>query len=337
MNQARTHQVRSQRGGEGGHRELLSYSKNITSQFGENGILEEVLRRISGGSPADGWCVEVGAADGIRSSNTYPLIADSGFKAVLIEASPKAYEALCKNIPRDDVFKIREFVSFEGRSTLDNILGRTPIPGDFDLLSIDIDGYDYFVLESLTNYQPKIICIEYNHSIPNEIEFVQPRNTAIRQGSSARSITRLAGEKDYALVAITTANLIFVRNDLASDVLGDHRPSLDELRDDSHAKTFLFFGYDGTILSNRRELQLPWHEVTHRMSEIQFLPKVLRKRPADYRLFERILFLTWMALRKPANFKPKLANRINRYRWTRAIAVRLKIIEPAAKRPDTTV
>jgi hypothetical protein len=73
------------------------------------------------------------------------------------------------------------------------------------------------------------------------------------------------------------------------------------------------------------------------MSEIQFLPRVLRKRPADYRLVERILFLTWMALRKPANFKPKLANRINRYRWTRAIAVRLKIIEPAAKRPDTTV
>ncbi len=43
----------------------------------------------------------------------------------------------------------------------------------FDFLSIDIDGCDYHIFEQLELFTPKIICIEFNHMIPNEVEFVQ--------------------------------------------------------------------------------------------------------------------------------------------------------------------
>jgi hypothetical protein len=188
---------------------LRTYAQNVTSQFGENGILEETLRRIGTQCSTDNWCAEVGASDGIYLSNTYPLISQRAFSAVLIEANATKYRELCMNMVRGDVHKICEFVSFDGSSALDELLARTPIPRDFDLLSIDIDGCDYFIFESLTRFTPKVVCIEYNESIPNDVEFVQPKDMSIRQGASARSISRLAGRKGYTLVSATTANLIW--------------------------------------------------------------------------------------------------------------------------------
>ena len=44
---------------------------------------------------------------------------------------------------------------------------------NFDFLSIDVDGCDYYLFESLTKYKPKLICIEYNPTIPNDVEFIQ--------------------------------------------------------------------------------------------------------------------------------------------------------------------
>ena len=52
---------------------LNSFEKKIYSQFGEDGILEEILKRL-GEQNIDKWCVEFGARDGISDSNTYNLI-----------------------------------------------------------------------------------------------------------------------------------------------------------------------------------------------------------------------------------------------------------------------
>jgi hypothetical protein len=285
---------------------LISYSKNINSQYGEDGIIEEVLRRISSAIETNGWCVEFGAWDGRHLSNTYNLIYEKGFKAVLIEGDVIKYNALCENIPREDVFKVCDFVTFEGKSTLDNILKATPIPSDFDFLSIDIDGCDYYIFDSLKQYQPKIVCVEYNPSIPNEVEFIQPKNFEIKQGASAKSITTLANKKGYSLVAVTECNLILVRNDLTEYVIGTQNYSVDNLRDDAQSKTFLFVGYDGTILSNKKELYIRWHGVSQNLREIQFIPKVLRTFPSDYGLIQKILFGIWLTIKKPTIFMKKL-------------------------------
>ena len=188
---------------------LNSYSKKIYSQFGEDGILLEILDRL-GKENLDKWCVEFGARDGISDSNTYNLIKNHNYKAVLIEGDEIYYKKLCKNFQNDSVIKINKYENFSGENKLDNILLNTKINKNFDFLSIDIDGCDYHVLNSLIEYRPKIICIEFNHFIPNSVEFIQKKNFNIKQGSSAKSLVKLGATKGYRLIASSFSNLFFI-------------------------------------------------------------------------------------------------------------------------------
>src|SRR5215471_16231243 len=72
---------------------LLKYAKLVTSQDGEDGVIDEVLRRLG---VSRGWCVEFGAYDGKTDSNTWNLIHNGGWKAVLIEPYAKAFQTLKK-------------------------------------------------------------------------------------------------------------------------------------------------------------------------------------------------------------------------------------------------
>jgi len=276
---------------------LADFARNVYSQNGEDGILEEILERLAAVLPRDKWCVEFGAWDGIHLSNTYQLISAKGYKAVLIEADRDKFETLCRNIPRPDVYKICQYVGFEGASSLDHILASTPIPRDFELLSIDIDGCDYFVFESLQQYRPKIVCIEYNPTVPNEVEFVQPKDFKVKQGAGAKSLNRLASEKGYCLVAATLTNLIFVREELHDLVAGPQRAPLEAVRDDAQYKAFVFAGYDGTILSNKTHVPMPWHGMNPSLSAFQQLPRFLRALPTDYTLLQKLAFGLLRAVR----------------------------------------
>ena len=162
--------------------DLKQFKQNVYSQHGEDGIISEILHRISMTCSLDQWCVEFGAWDGLHLSNTARLIKEFGYSAVLIEGDTKRAKNLALNFPQSNVHAINRFISFEGENTLDNILSKTPIPSDFDFLSIDIDGVDYWVLDSMETVRPKIICIEFNPTIPNAVDFVQPKNFSVRQG-----------------------------------------------------------------------------------------------------------------------------------------------------------
>ena len=98
--------------------------------------------------------------------------------------------------------------------SLDAILSTTNISRTFDLLSIDIDGNDYHVWNDLRNYQPKVVVIEINPSIPNNIHFVQERNQTVKQGSSLLAFQGLGMEKGYELVECTLINAFFVKREL---------------------------------------------------------------------------------------------------------------------------
>lgn len=287
--------------------DLAGFRKNINSQFGEDGIIEEILGRIGRGHALDRWCVEFGAWDGLHLSNTCNLIRNQGYKAVLIEGNAERHRDLCRNFPSEDVVKVCRFVTFDGDSTLDGILGETPIPKDFDFLSIDIDGCDYFILESLRIYRPKVICIEYNPTIPNEVEFVQPKDFSIKQGSSAKAITRLAATKGYTLVATTYCNLILVRNEFRESVVGPDEVSLDLLRDDADCRTFLFVGYDGTILSNKSSLPMPWHKMELDLVSLQQLPGFLRRLPPDYNFIQKMALSVVLFFKFPRQFYKRIS------------------------------
>lgn len=260
---------------------FADFAVNVHSQWGEDGILREILSRLGVMDRAgEKWCVEFGAWDGVHLSNTYNFIANHGFRAVLIEGKRKRYEQLCRNIPQEDVVKVCRFVTLDGPNRLDAILGETDIPEDFDLLSIDIDSCDWHVWDSVKAYRPKVVIIEFNPTIPTDLAYVQPADFSLNHGNGAKALDNLAHEKGYTTVTTTHANIIAVRNDLLDKVLPDP-PAIEDLVD-PNSRRFVFVAYDGTILSNFDTLPNEWHPTKIDMNDLQFLPKFLRKYTGRY-------------------------------------------------------
>lgn len=277
---------------------LDSYRRSSYSQFGEDGIVAEILRRLGAQMSLDMWCAEFGAWDGVYLSNTCRLIRESGYNAVLIEGDPERVEELTRNFPQSHVRKICRFVDFEGANTLDAIFSGTEIPRFFDFLSIDVDGVDYHIFDSLKLYAPKVVCIEFNPTIPNAVDFVQAKDFKVKQGSSAKAIARLAREKGYALVAATACNLIFV-DARYMHLVCPIEATLEDVNPQGNHPQYIFTGYDGTILSNKEEIVLNWHSLPVPISKIQFLPRGLRKFYGDYSNARWIYFALFMVARMP--------------------------------------
>jgi hypothetical protein len=192
---------------------LLEFKRNVHSQTGEDGIIQEILEVL----PCNNnWCVEFGAWDGLFLTNTRHLIESKGFSAVLIEADKKRFHELQRNYSQNNVTTINRFVGFEEGDNLDQILSDTPIPYDFDILSIDIDGNDYHVWKCVSKYRPKVVVIEFNPTIPTHIRFVQPADPSINQGASLLSLVELGKEKGYELVSVLPFNAFFVREEYYS-------------------------------------------------------------------------------------------------------------------------
>ena len=264
---------------------LIEYAKNNTSQFGEDGIIEQVLKIIP---DSNQWCVEFGCWDGKKYSNTYNLITEKNFSAVLIEASPKKFADLIRNFGSSEkVTCVNKYVGFGQEDNLDKILCQMDIPEDFDFLSIDIDGNDYHVWEAIRLYKPKVVTIEYNPTIPNEIEFVQEKNESLSQGSSITSIVKLGRSKGYELVCVTLTNAIFVEEKYFP-LFGIQENSIEALRLDKSLITHIFSGYDGTVFI-RGYGKNPWYGIPHKESKVQLLPKWAVKRVDDRNFIRRHL------------------------------------------------
>lgn len=261
---------------------LNGYAWDAYSQNGEDGILAELLRRLGVFErTGEKWCVEFGAWDGVHLSNTCNLIRNHGFRAVLIEGERKRYEYLCRNLPGDEVVKICRFVTLQGDATLDAILGTTPIPRDFDLLSIDIDSCDWHVWKSLEQYRPKLVIVEFNPTIPVDVPYVQPADFSVHRGNGVKAMDDLAQDKGYTTVCVHGGNLIAVRDDLLFQVSDAFPPPIEELAADQ-ARLFVFVGYDGTVISNFDELPMNWHPTTVDTEDLQVLPRFLRRFTAEY-------------------------------------------------------
>ena len=185
---------------------LLSFAKNITSQAGEDGILNELFRRIG---IQNKWCCEFGAWDGKHLSNTWLWINKAGWSSVQIEGGETKFLELKERYKDNEkVFCLQEFVSKE--NALDSILAKTPCPKDLDFLVIDIDGNDYWIWKWLEEYRPRVVLIEFNSTMPPELHFIQKYNPEVYIGSSLRSLVGLGKEKGYELVASLGGNAVFV-------------------------------------------------------------------------------------------------------------------------------
>lgn len=285
--------------------ELLKYKKNFFSQSGEDGIIKEIFRRIEFRSTIklDKKCCEFGAWNGIHLSNTFNLIKNYHYEAILIEGDKKRFQELCKNLPEKKIIKVNKFVKFSGENKLDNILNKYSFPKNFDFLSIDIDGNDYHIFKGLNIYRPKLICIEFNPTIPNNVNFVQAKDMSINQGSSALSLVELAKKKMYSPVVATNHNLFFVNNELKKYVTKKNYKINNLISEKNN--NFVFVGYDGSIITSKK-LILPWHGII--IKKIKFLPKILEKYPENYNILQKIILLFYRFYSDPLRYLKKLIN-----------------------------
>lgn len=268
---------------------LLAYKNNVYSQFGEDGIIEYVLRQLP---DTNKWCVEFGAWDGIFLSNTCNLVRNFDYNAVFIEGNNTKYNDLCKNYANNP--KVHPFKGLVGwdENSLDQILNQLNcgIPDNFDFLSLDVDGNEYHIWDAMAQYRPKLVCLEFNPTIHPDIDFVQQKSMGrpFSAGASISALVRLGKSKEYELIATTENNAFFIEQSLYHIFnLKDNSPS--SMMSERNYVTYYFTGYDGQVYL-RGYQKLPWHNTFKILeSRTQVLPAFLREHPSCYGTFKPIL------------------------------------------------
>jgi len=200
---------------------LAGYGFKAFSQNDEDGILQEIFRRI--GTTAKCF-VEFGCGDGLENNTAYLLL--SGWSGLWLDACPKrvkAVQRLYKYALEGQRLKIEQKMLTQENvnETLEHLCGTTEI----DLLSIDIDGNDYWLWQALTRLAPRVVIIEYNATLRPPVSLVQPYradaayNGTNYFGSSLKALEKLGQSKGYSLVGCDLAgiNSFFVRNDCLRD------------------------------------------------------------------------------------------------------------------------
>lgn len=247
--------------------------RNVHSQYGEDGLLEYVLEHLTN---CPRYFVEFGAWDGLHLSNC-AYLAEQGWAGCFIEGEPDRARDARRNYANVAGVTVKTaYVMPQGDGSLDRLLRDTGCPRDFGVLSIDIDGNDFHIWAHLQDYRPAVCIVEFNPTIPVQVDFVQPADMAAHQGCSLQALHRLAGEKGYVLVGATELNGVFVRADLAAAAgLPSFAPAQVKT---TTFETHVFHGYDG-VLHVSGYGQLVWHGVPFRAEAWQVLPAHLRRFP----------------------------------------------------------
>ena len=154
--------------------DLETHEASVYSQSGEDGTLAHLFDRIG---TTNRFFVEFGAKDGQSISNTANLRLHHGWQGLLMDGDPaesaegaesveaaesaEGIEFAAPNLHADETAaRVRkEIITGEN---INELLARYHVPKSFDLLSIDIDGNDYWVWKALEGYLPRVVLIEYN-------------------------------------------------------------------------------------------------------------------------------------------------------------------------------
>ncbi len=201
---------------------LEPFGFKVYSQNDEDGILQEIFNRLGIGQ---GRFCEIGVENGLQCNTLY--LIHKGWRGWWIEGNANQRAPIEKKF--DSLLKNGRLQLFNGYATVENInalFSQCKLDsGELDFLSIDIDGNDIYLLESLQSY-PKVICIEYNAKFPPPVSKKPVYNPANQwtgtdyMGASLVAIDEIAQHKGYRLVAtnLTGANAFFVRNDLVGSL-----------------------------------------------------------------------------------------------------------------------
>lgn len=202
-------------------KKLNRYEYNIFSQSGEDGILEEIFRRIG---HTNKFFVEFGVSNGLENCTAALLLSE--WKGVWIEGSDSFKKQIDKNFKfyiENKYLKVKN--AFITAENIESLFEEENVPKEFDLLSIDIDGNDFWVWKAIKKYTPRVVIIESNPFYGPSISWTMKYNPShiwdrsTYFGASLKALEILGREKGYSLVSssIMGNDAFFVRNDLIKD------------------------------------------------------------------------------------------------------------------------
>jgi len=224
---------------------LLDYKKNIFSQNGEDGILNAIFNNLG---ITSGTFFEFGAADGVWCCNTRAFVLH-GWKGLYVEPDTTSFQKLLANTNGYPVICRNQYVESSGPLSIENhwskAVSELSLPSDeLDFLSIDVDGFDDELLESIETLRPKVIMVEVNAGHhPLYSSRISREIAANNVGQSMYVMTTIIANKGYLPVCYS-GNLIFVHESVIEPV-SQYVKSLEELytdfwvRLDSNAKLHL--------------------------------------------------------------------------------------------------
>lgn len=204
-------------------RVLAPYGYSAFSQGDDDGILEEIFRRIG---TTNRQFVDFGCADGIENNTTY--LALTGWSGLWMDGGEENVQTASRAFQRQvESGRLRIRQAFITRENINSLIASAGLDRELDLLSIDIDGNDYWIWEAIDGVRPRVVVIEYNAIFRPPHQMVQDyaaqyqwRSTGYF-GASLKALETLGARKGYALVGCNFAgiNAFFVRDDLAREDL----------------------------------------------------------------------------------------------------------------------
>lgn len=200
----------------------------IFSQFDEDGIIIFLLGAIGIGP---GKFVDVGGGDGISGSNCANLALNLGFHGLIVDANHESIERgkeFYENHPDTFLYPPTFTCAVVKRSNINQITRDAGFESEIDLLSIDIDGNDYWIWDAVECISPRIVLIETNVKfgmrsivVPYDEDYIYPGTHSQYLGASPVAMTKLARKLGYRLVGANRFgfNVFYVRDDLGRDTI----------------------------------------------------------------------------------------------------------------------
>tara|TARA_Y100001958_G_C21229005_1_gene554542 strand:+ start:754 stop:1641 length:888 start_codon:yes stop_codon:yes gene_type:complete len=243
---------------------IIDYEFQVFSQWGEDGIISYLVNNLD---IKNNFFIEFGVGNYLES-NTRFLLKKFNWSGFIIDSSQKNIDY----IKKDKIYwqhNINALCEFVSRENINKIFLENVSQKNIGLLSIDIDGNDYWVWKAITTIDPSIVVIEYNSILGSSKNYTVPysknfeRNRAhysnLYYGASLPALVKLGKEKGYALVTCNSAgnNAFFVKKNLLNDKVKElsikeafQERKFRESRDKKNNLTFLNSAEEKELISH---------------------------------------------------------------------------------------
>lgn len=199
---------------------LEKHGFKVYSQNDEDGIIEEIFNRIG---TTNKIFVEFGVENGLESNGHYLL--HKGWRGFWMDGSEKNIQEITSRFyPAISNKQLAFKCAFITKDNINDLISSV-VKGEIDLLSIDVDGNDYYIWETINVVNPRVVIIEYNAKFPPNHEWKMAYNEkhiwdgSDCQGASLKALELLGRKLGYQLVGtnLSGVNAFFVRKDLAGE------------------------------------------------------------------------------------------------------------------------